>query len=148
MTLLVAASLSAAAASAQDCSSFAWSVTAAPVGGGNVAVSVCGRFAGCRPHNPQFAVEGSVIRVFLTQAELPDCSCIAVVDAFQVTTIVPDVAPGEYQLEAVRVRCGQQEVAGTGTLVNGAASIPTLDDWGFSVFSLLLAVAAYSRMRA
>jgi hypothetical protein len=145
--LVVACSvLSKGDLAAQDCSRFTWSVSAAPAGGRSVAVSVCGMFAGCRPHNPQSTVDGSVIRVYLTQAELPLCMCIAVVDTFQITAIVPDVPPGDYTIEVIRVSCGEQEVAGTGTFAAGSASIPTLDQWGLAALVVLLAGAAVSRL--
>ena len=68
---------------AQTCTGFPWTVTAASEGGGStVRVSICGTAAGCEPHNPQAIVSGSEIRVYVTQAELPDCMCVAVVDPF------------------------------------------------------------------
>ena len=131
------------------CSGFPWTVTATPYGADSVAVRVCGTFAGCRPHDPQFSVSGSEIGITLTQAELPDCMCLGVVDTFEQAIIVHPVAPGAYTVRVTAVSCGQPLAAGSTDLVFGAASaIPTLNSAATLAFALLLGTAAVYRLRS
>jgi hypothetical protein len=123
-------------------------VTATPYGGDSVAVRICGTFAGCRPHNPQFSVVGSEIRVTLTQAELPDCICLGVNDTFEQAVVVHPVTPGAYTVSVTDVDCGQPLAAGSTDFVFGAASaIPALNAAAAAAFAFLLAAVAVLRLR-
>ena len=131
------------------CSGFPWTVTATPYGADSVAVRVCGTFAGCRPHDPQFSVSGSEIGITLTQAELPDCMCLGVVDTFEQAIIVHPVASGAYTVRVTAVSCGQPLAAGSTDFMFGAASaIPTLNSAAAVAFALLLPAAAVFRLRS
>jgi hypothetical protein len=90
---LVLLSLLSTASSAQNCG-FPWTLTVTPAGGQIVVVSVCGFFAGCRPHNPRFTVSGSQINITLQSSEPPDrCQCIAVEDTFRERVVVRRLRP-------------------------------------------------------
>jgi hypothetical protein len=149
--LLSVAFVSAAPAEtdgAPGCSGFPWTVTATPFGADSVAVRICGTAAGCEPHNPQFSISGSEIHVTLTQAELPDCQCLAVVDPFQQTVLVHPVAPGNYTIDVTTISCGERTPAGSANFVFGAASaIPALGPASAAALALLLAVVAILRLR-
>ncbi len=134
---------------AQQCTGFPWTVTAVPAGGKSVSVGICGLFAGCRPHDPRFTVRGSEIRVYLTQAELPDCICLAVEDNFRQTVLVSPVEPGTYTVRVVDVSCGVSTDAGSADLVFGASTaIPTVGRGGLAALAVLTALAAVALLRS
>lgn len=119
---LVAAALGLIAATtglAQDCA-FPWTITVTPAGGQTVAVNVCGSYAGCQPHNPQFTIAGSQINVTLTGAVLPDCICLAVQGTFSETVLVHPLAPGNYTVTATLINCGQPIAAGATSFTQGS----------------------------
>jgi hypothetical protein len=133
--------------SAQNCG-FPWMITVTPSGRQTVAVNICGTYAGCHPHNPQFTIAGSEIKVTLTGAELPDCICIAVQGTFSQTVLVHPVAPGDYTVTATLISCGQPIAAGaTSFTFDAASAIPALDAQGIAAFVVLIAIAAMWRLR-
>jgi hypothetical protein len=145
---LVLATVSADAG-AQPCSGFPWTVSAVPAGGRSVAVGICGTSSGCQPHNPQFTVLGSEIRVSLTEGETPGCQCLADPVTFRRNVIVSPVEPGNYTVRVVRIDCGVQSDAGTTTLDFPASSaIPALDRRGIAALALLTALAAIRALQA
>lgn len=136
-------------AGAPVCEGFPWTVTAVPAGGSSVAVTICGTAVGCEPHDPQFTVSGSEIHISLTQAELPDCQCVAVVDPFQQTVLVHPVVPGEYTISVTVISCGERIPAGSANFVLGVASvIPDLGLAARVALALLLVAVAVLRLRA
>src|SRR5437868_6783214 len=90
--------------SAQTCG-FPWTVTATPAGGDNVAISVCGLYTTCTPHDPRISVTGSLIRVTFTAGELPGCQCVTGDATFR-ETVTASIAPGSYSVVATLVDCG------------------------------------------
>jgi hypothetical protein len=143
LLLLVSFAGSSTPAVAQECSGFPWTVTATPAGGKSVSIGVCGTYAGCHPHNPRFAVEGGEILVYLTQAELSECICLAVVGDFRQNIMVSPVDPGDYTVKVVDLNCGEQLNAGQTTLALPASSaIPVLDRRGAAALVVLTALTA------
>lgn len=134
--------------SAQTCSGFPWTVTATPTSRGDVVVGICGTFSGCRPRDPRFEVHASEIRITLTQAVYPNCTCLAVTDTFRQHVVVPDLAPGDYAIEVRNFYCTDSIVAGSANVTVGAAvDVPTLDVRGFAALALLMAGVAAWRLR-
>ena len=141
--------LSAAPVLSQECSGFPWTVTAAPAGGRTVSVSICGSFAGCRPHNPQFAVNGSQIVVSLTQAEPPDCLCIAVDGTFRENVLVSPVDPGIYAVNVVQINCAVRTDAGSTTVTFApSAAIPLLNRRALAAVAVLIALISVRLLRS
>jgi hypothetical protein len=134
--------------SAQSCG-FPWTLTASPSGGRGAVTNVCGYFAGCRPHNPQFTVNGDQINITLQSSEPPDrCQCIAVEDTFRQGVFVQPLSPGTYTVTATLLSCGAPLVAGSTTFTLDAASaIPTLDSWGLVGLFALLVITGIWRLR-
>jgi len=129
--------------------SFPWTVTAPPTHDQSVAVTVCGLWSGCTPHNPRFAVADGQITVTFTAAELPDCGCSASEFEFTQTVVVSPVPNGTYGVTATVINCGQPRVVGTGSVtVGGASAIPTLDWWGVGALSILLVVVGIAGLKS
>lgn len=149
LVLVLVCAVSAETEGGSACSGFPWTVTATPYGADAVAIRICGTYSGCEPHDPQFTVSGSEIRITLTQAELPDCLCVAITDPFEQVVIVHPVVPGAYTVRVTAVSCGQPFAAGNTDFAFGAASaIPTLSSAAVVTFALLLAAAAVFRLRS
>ena len=146
---LVVFSAATTSSSAQTCG-FPWTVTATPAGGQSVAITVCGYYAGCHPHDPQFTILGSHIRLTLQSSEPPDrCQCIAVEGTFQQTFLVHPLTPGNYDVTATLLSCSAPLEAGSTSFTFEAASaIPVLDARGLAALALLiLAVGMWSLRR-
>src|SRR6266542_1736916 len=118
--------LAEAEAAAAACG-FPWTVTATSVAGGKAAISVCGIYTGCRPHNRQAAVIGNEIRVTYTQAEVPDCMCVIPIEEFRDTVLI-SATPGHYTVTVAVLNCGQPMTFGSTEFTLDASSvIPVLD---------------------
>ena len=149
LVVVLVSGIRAETVGAPGCSGFPWTVTATPYGGDSVAIRVCGTFAGCRPHNPQFSISGSEIRIALTQAELPDCICLGVTGTFEQAIVVHPLPPGNYSVAVTMISCGEPTPAGSGSFAFGAASaIPALGPIPAAALALLLAAAALVRLRS
>jgi len=127
---------------------FPWTITASPAGGDTLAIHVCGEFAGCFPHDPEFVVSGSEIRIEFKGGEFPDrCSCVQVHGFFTQTLIVGPVSPGDYSVTVTFLNCLERSVMATGIVrFEGIAAVPTLGWRGLTLFGLLLAVIALRRL--
>ena len=145
---LVLLSALATTGSAQNCG-FPWTVTATAAGAKSVAVSVCGSGSGCYPHNPQYTVQGSAIRVTFQTSEPPDgCQCLAVDWSFSSTVLVRPVEPGDYTVSVDLLSCGAPlPVGGTSVRLDAVSSIPALDWRGIVGVILLVGAAAVWRLR-
>ena len=134
--------------SAQSCG-FPWTVTATPAGGQSVAITVCGYYAGCHPHDPQFTILGSHIRLTLQSSEPPDrCQCIAVEGTFQQTFLVHPLTPGDYDVTATLLSCAPPLEAGSTSFTFDATSaIPALDARGLATMTALILVVGIWRLR-
>jgi hypothetical protein len=131
LPLVLAALLAGGAtiASAQSCG-FPWTVTARPAGGDNVAISVCGLYTTCTPHDPRVSVTGSLIRVTFTAGELPGCQCVTGDATFR-GTVTASVAPASCSVVATLVDCGQPTDVGSATVTLAqSAVIPMLNTPG------------------
>ena len=127
---------------------FPWTVSATAVPGGNAAISVCGTYAGCLPHNRQVAVVGNEIRLTYTQAELPDCLCLQPNGEFRDAVLIP-AAPGHYTVTVTILSCGQPTAAGsTEFTLDTSSAIPVLDIRGVAALVALIAIVAIWRLRA
>lgn len=133
---------------AQTCG-FPWTVSTSLAGGSSVAVSICGLYTGCQPHNPHFTVNGSAIDITLQTSEPPNgCQCIAVEGTFQQTVLVQPVPPGSYTVTVTLLSCSAPEIVGSTELTQEASSaIPALDSRGLSALLALLAIAGMSLAR-
>ena len=153
-TLLLAAAIALSLAegstrlSAAACG-FPWTVSATPVANEMAAVSVCGIYAGCRPHNRQIAVTGNSIQISYTQAELPDCQCIIPTEQFTDQVLVGPLQAGVYNVTVVLINCRDQITAGTTSFTfTTTPDAPVLGAYGFAVFAVLLAAVAIGLLRA
>jgi hypothetical protein len=128
--------------SAQTCG-FPWTLTATPVGGHGALINICGQFSGCTPHNPQFTVSGSEIKITLQSSEPPDrCVCPAVVGTFEESVLVEPLSPGAYTVVATLLSCDAPVVAGsTNFTLEEASAIPTLGSRGLIALVGLIAIA-------
>jgi hypothetical protein len=136
------------AGSAQTCG-FPWTVTATPAGGTSVAVTMCGLYTLCAPHNPQFTVNGSAINITLQTSEPPDsCMCIVTENTFRQTILVQPVPPGTYSVTVTLLSCSAPEVVGSTVFTQEAAStVPVVDPRGVVAFVVLVAIAGISVLR-
>jgi hypothetical protein len=134
--------------SAQSCG-FPWTLTVTPAGGGTVLVNICGYFAGCRPHNPQFTLSGSHVNITVQGSEPPDrCTCIAVVGTFQESVLVHPLSPGTYTVTATLLSCDPPLLAGSTVFsLEGTSAIPALDSRGVFALVALLALAGIVILR-
>ena len=134
--------------SAQNCG-FPWTLTATPAGGRSVAINVCGFYAGCHPHNPQFTIVGSQINLTLQSSEPPDrCQCIAVVGTFQQLFLVHPLSPGTYTVTATLLSCSAPLPAGSTSFTFDATSaIPALDPRGLIALAVLIVAAGIWQLR-
>jgi len=134
--------------SAQTCG-FPWTVTATPAGGQSVAITVCGSYSGCRPHDPQFTILGSHVRLTLQSSEPPDrCQCIAVDGTFQQTFLVHPLTPGHYDVTATLLSCSAPLDAGSTSFTFDATSaIPALDARGLAALAVLILLVGVWRIR-
>jgi hypothetical protein len=134
--------------SAQNCG-FPWTLTAAPAGGQSVAITVCGLYTGCHPHDPQFTIVGSQINLTLQSSEPPDrCQCIAVEGTFQQTFFVHPLTPGTYTVTATLLSCGPPQPSGSTSFTFDATSaIPALDARGLATLAALILAIGLWRIR-
>jgi hypothetical protein len=134
--------------SAQNCG-FPWTVTATPAGGQSAAITVCGSYAGCFPHNPQFTIVGSQINLTLQSSEPPDrCQCVAVVGTFQQTFLVHPLVPGTYTVTATLLSCSAPQPSGSTSFTFDATSaIPALDAYGLAALAALILAVGIWRVR-
>ena len=135
--------------SAQNCG-FPWTVTATPAGAETVAITVCGFYAGCRPHDPQFTILGSQhIRLTLQSSEPPDrCQCLAVEGTFEQVFLVHPLSPGTYDVTATLLSCSAPLDAGSTSFTFDAASaIPALDAYGLAALAVLIVAIGLWRVR-
>ena len=130
---------------------FPWTITPTDLGGGRVAVQLCGIWVGCFPHAPRFNISGNQIGVTLTAAELPDCICTQAQIDFDQTVIVSAVPAGTYSVAATIVECDQAQSVGTGNVVVSgsppAAAVPALDIRGLVALALLVALVGVWKVR-
>ena len=134
--------------SAQNCG-FPWTVTARPAGGQTAAIGLCGIYAGCYPHNPQFTIVGSQINLTLQSSEPPDrCQCIAVNGTFQQTFLVRPLTPGTYTVTATLLSCSApQPLGSTSFTFDAISAIPALDARGLAAMAALILAVGIWRLR-
>jgi hypothetical protein len=145
---LVLVCLLSTTSAAQTCG-FPWTLTAIPAGGSSVVIGVCGYYAGCLPHNPQFTVSGSEINITLQSSVPPDrCQCIAVEDTFHESVVVHSLPPGTYTVTATLLSCGAPLLAGSTSFTQSATSaIPMLDAKGMIALVALVLITGIWLLR-
>ena len=138
----------ATTSSAQNCG-FPWTLTVTPAGGRSVAINVCGNYAGCHPHNPQFTIVGSQINLTLQSSEPPDrCQCVAVNGTFQQSLLVHPLSPGTYSVTATLLSCSAPQPSGSTSFTFDATSaIPALDPRGLIALAFLIVMAGIWQLR-
>jgi len=131
----------------QSCG-FPWTFSTTPVSGQSVAITVCGLYTTCRPHNPQFTVSGSQVTITYTGAELPSCQCLVTINTFTDTIVVGPLVTGTYSVNLTLLECGQQQPSGSGSFTfAGMSSIPTLDWRGVAALVTVVAIAGVWLLR-
>jgi hypothetical protein len=137
-----------ATALAQTCG-FPWTVTATSAGANSAAVTVCGLFTACQPHNPQVTVNGSAISITLQTSEPPDgCQCVETQSTFQQAFLVQQVPPGTYTVTVTLLSCSAPEVVGSTVFTQVATlGIPVMDARGVVAFVILAAIAGIFSLR-
>ena len=146
--LALSAMAASAVAGAQTCG-YPWTITAAPYGDNILAVTVCGVYVGCQPHNPRFSVSGSTISITFQTSEPPTgCQCIQVQGTFQATVPVAPVPVGDYTVSVTLLGCDPRQLVGSANVTQASGSaIPALEAQGLLALAVLVASAGVVLLR-
>ena len=135
-------------AEGQTCG-YPWTITAMPYGDNTLAVTVCGVYVGCQPHDPRFSVTGSEISITFQTSEPPTgCQCIQVQGTFRATVPVAPVPPGDYTASVTLLGCDSPQLVGSADVTQTAgAAIPALQPRGLVILAVLVASAGVVFLR-